>query len=78
VPLRRLLACDEEGVREMFRGTALARGWIPPAALLRNGLLAAGRRGDRAVLELVRARRQDPVRAVRQAASWAEESLARG
>jgi epoxyqueuosine reductase QueG len=62
----------------MFRGTALGRGWIPPAALLRNGLLAAGRRGDPAVLEMVRARRQDPVRAVREAAAWAEEPLGRG
>jgi epoxyqueuosine reductase len=78
VPLRRLLACDEQGVQEMFRGTALGRGWIPPAALLRNGLLAAGRRGNPAVLEMVRALRQNAVRAVRQAASWAEESLARG
>jgi epoxyqueuosine reductase len=78
VPLRRLLACDEAGVQEMFRGTALGRGWIPPAALLRNGLLAAGRRGDPAVLEMVRARRQDPVRAVREAAAWAEEPLGRG
>ena len=78
VPLRRLLACDEEGVREMFRGTALARSWIPPAALLRNGLLAAGPRGDPAVLEMVRAREQDPVRAVREAAARAREALGRG
>jgi epoxyqueuosine reductase len=78
VPLRRLLACDEEGVREMFRGTALGRGWIPPAALLRNALLAAGRRGDPAVLEMVRARGQEPVRAVREAAAWALEALGRG
>ncbi len=78
VPLRRLLAGGEEGVREMFRGTALGMAWIRPAALLRNGLLAAGRRGDKAVLDLVRAFGQNPVRAVRQAAGWAEESLARG
>jgi len=78
VPLRRLLACDEQGVREMFRGTALGRRWIPPAALQRNGLLAAGARGDSAVLGMVRSRLQDPVRAVRQAASWAEGALTRG
>ncbi len=78
VALRRLLACDEDGVREMFRGTALARSWIPPAALLRNGLLAAEARADPGILPLVRARRQDPVRAVRQAAGQAEEALARG
>jgi epoxyqueuosine reductase len=78
VPLRRLLSGGEEGVREMFRGTALGMAWIRPAALLRNGLLAAGRRGDRDVLEAVRARRQDPVGAVRQAAAWAEERLDRG
>jgi epoxyqueuosine reductase len=78
VPLRRLLACGEQGVREMFRGTALARSWIPPAALQRNGLLAAAARGDPAVLEMVRSRREDPVRAVRQAASWAEGALAGG
>jgi epoxyqueuosine reductase len=78
VPLRRLLFGGEEGVREMFRGTALGMAWIRPAALLRNGLLAAGRRGDRDVLEAVRARRQDPVGAVRQAAAWAEERLGRG
>jgi epoxyqueuosine reductase len=78
VPLRRLLACDEDGAREMFRGTALARSWIPPAALLRNGLQAAAARGDPAVLQMVRARRQDPVRAVREAARSAEEALTRG
>ena len=78
VPLGRLLARDEEGVREMFKGTALARSWIPPAALLRNGLLAASRRGDPVVLEAVRARKQDPVRAVRLEAAWAEEALGRG
>jgi epoxyqueuosine reductase QueG len=76
VPLGRLLSGGEEGVREMFRGTALGLAWIRPAALLRNGLLAAGRRGD--VLEAVRARRQDPVGAVRQAAAWAERRLDRG
>jgi epoxyqueuosine reductase len=78
VPLRRLLACDEQGVREMFRGTALARSWIPPAALQRNGLLAAAARRDPAVLPMVRSLREAPVRAVRQAASWAQEALARG
>ncbi len=78
VPLRRLLACDEDGVREMLRGTALARSWIPPAALLRNGLLAAAARGDSAVLEMVRSLRQNAVRAVRQAAGLAEEALSRG
>jgi epoxyqueuosine reductase len=78
VPLARLLACDEEGVRGMFRGTALARTWIPPAALLRNGLLAAEARGDPAVLGMVRSLRQHAVRAVRQAASRAEEALAGG
>jgi epoxyqueuosine reductase len=77
VPLRRLLAGGEEGVREMFRGTALGMAWIRPAALLRNGLLAAGRRGEPAMLPLVRTLRRDPVRAVRQAAGWAEESLGR-
>jgi epoxyqueuosine reductase len=78
VPLARLLSCDEQGVREMFRGTALARSWIPPAALLRNGLLAAAHRRDPAVLEMVRSLRQNAVRTVRQAASWAEGELARG
>jgi len=77
VPLRGLLGRDEEGVKLLFRGTALDRSWIPAAALLRNGLLAAGHRGDPAVLELVRARRRDPVPAVREAAAWAEESLGR-
>jgi epoxyqueuosine reductase len=80
VPLGRLLSGGEEGVREMFRGTALGMAWIRPAALLRNGLLAAGHRGDRhpAVREAVRARRQDPVGAVRAAAAWAEARLGRG
>ena len=77
VPLRGLLGRDEEGVKLLFRGTALDRSWIPAAALLRNGLLAAGHRGDPAVLELVRARRRDPVPAVREAAAWAQESLGR-
>ena len=78
MPLSRLLGRDRAGVREMFRDTALGMSWIPAAALLRNGLLAAGHRGDRAVLDLARAHLRHPVRAVRDAARWAEEALGRG
>jgi epoxyqueuosine reductase len=78
VRLSRLLGLDEEGIRALFRGTALGMSWIPPAALLRNALVAAAHRGDRAVLGLVKRHLGHPLAAVGEAARWAEERLDRG
>jgi epoxyqueuosine reductase len=78
VPLRRLLAGPAPALRQALRGTVLDRSWIPAGALLRNGLLAAGHRGDPAVLGEVQARRGDPSPVVQEAAAWAEDSIRRG
>lgn len=78
VPLRRLLSGPAPALKQALRGTVLDRSWIPAEALLRNGLLAAGHRGDPAVLDEVRARRGDPSPVVQEAAAWAEDSIRRG
>lgn len=76
--LRRLLACDPEGLEGLFRGTALDMSWIPEDSLRRNALLAAGHRADAALLPLVEPHRFGPHPAVREAALWAGEVLRRG
>ncbi len=77
VRLSRLLGLEEQGIRAMFRGTALGMSWIPPEALVRNALLAAAHRGDRAVLGLVKRHLNHRAPAVREAARWAVERSGR-
>jgi epoxyqueuosine reductase len=78
VPLARLLARPAPSLKELLRGTVLDMSWVPEEALLRNSLLAAGHRGDPAVLEMVRARRLDPSPMVQETAAWAEKAILHG
>lgn len=75
VPLRGLLSEDDGQRRKRFRGTALGMSWVPPDALLRNALVAAGNRGDRSVREEAGRHLTHPAEAVRAAARWALDHL---
>lgn len=73
VPLERLLEMDEAECAERCRGTALARP--KPVGILRNALLAAGRKGDPALASACRAHLEHPNAGVRDAAGWAFSRL---
>ncbi len=76
LPLRVLLGGEgEEARRALLRGTAMGLGWVAPEALLRNALLAAGRRGDPAVRPQVERWRRHPSPALAAAAGRALERL---
>jgi len=75
VPLRGLLSEDDGQRRKRFRGTALGMSWVPPDALLRNALVAAGNRGDPSVREEAGRHLTHPAEAVRAAARWALDHL---
>lgn len=76
VSIRRILAAGEEGMRVLFRGTALGMSWIRPDALVRNALLAAGHRGEHALLPDVERYLECGNRVLREAAAWAVSRLA--
>ena len=69
--IKQLLSLSEQQFREVLRGSALARSWIPPRTLLRNALLAAGNRRDPVLLQAVSRHRSSPDPLVARAAAWA-------
>jgi epoxyqueuosine reductase len=71
--LAELLALDEPTYRARFNGTSLARARFD--GLVRNALHAAGRSGDRALLDAARRWLGSPHPGVRAAAEWAVERL---
>jgi epoxyqueuosine reductase len=75
VPLRGLLSEDDGERRAKFRGTALGMSWVPPDALLRNALVAAGNRGDPSICGEAERYLTHPAEAVRSAARWALDRL---
>jgi ferredoxin len=75
ISLRRVLERTPAEVRELFRPTPMGRSWLPPEALIRNALLAAGNSRDPSLIPLVAGHADSPTRAVREAARWARERL---
>jgi epoxyqueuosine reductase len=73
--LKQVLALSTTGIRELLRGSALARSWIPPQTLLRNALLAAGNRQDPVLSDLVAGHVSSPDPLVAGAAAWAAERI---
>ncbi len=76
VSLRRVLARGPEGVKGMFRGTPMGMGRIPPVALIRNALIAAGNRGDPILCEDVERYGGHGEPVLRETARWALARLA--
>ena len=64
-----LIALDDAGFREVFRGSPIKR--IGRNRMVRNALIAAGNSGDAALVGPVRAACTDPDAVVREAAEWA-------
>lgn len=64
-----LIALDDAGFREVFRGSPIKR--IGRNRMVRNALIAAGNSGDAALVAPVRAACTDPDPVVRDAAEWA-------
>ncbi|MGN7160592.1 tRNA epoxyqueuosine(34) reductase QueG [Sphingomonas sp. SAFR-052] len=64
-----LIALDDAGFREVFRGSPIKR--IGRNRMVRNALIAAGNSGDAALVGPVRAACADPDAVVRDAAQWA-------
>jgi epoxyqueuosine reductase len=75
IAIRDLLLEDDAARRKRFRGTALGMSWVPPDALLRNALVAAGNRRDPALREAVLPCLVHGTPAVRAAAAWAVSRL---
>jgi len=69
-----MLALDDAGFRERYRGTAVTRA--KRRGLARNAAVVLGNRGDRRALPVLeRAATQDPEPLVREHASWAAERV---
>ncbi len=75
VSLRVLLSEDDAERGKRFRGTALGMSWVPPDALLRNALLAAGNRGDPSIRRETARHLDHRQGEVRGAARWALDRL---
>jgi epoxyqueuosine reductase len=76
VSLRALLSEDAAARRRRFRGTALGMSWVPPDALLRNALVAAGNKGDAGIRGEVERHLVPPAsEPVLRAARWALDRL---
>ena len=75
VSLRRLLPLDAASVRRFFRGTPMGASWVPPEALLRNALIAAGNRRDPVLRDEVEMFVREGSPLLRKTAHWALERM---
>jgi epoxyqueuosine reductase len=76
VSIRRILSRGTDSVRGMFHGTPTGMSRIPPVALVRNALIAAGNRGDPVLREEIERYRGHGEPVLRETARWALERIA--
>ena len=71
VSIAKLLSLGTEGVRALFKGTALGMRWIPPEALIRNALVAAGNRRNPVLRSAIERYADSGSAFIADAARWA-------
>lgn len=73
--LKEILVRSPQELKIFFKGTVLDRSWIPPEAIQRNAVLAAGNRGNPVLLPLILRYKKDRLPWLRDAAEWSEQKI---
>lgn len=71
VPLEKFLTSDSREIKKLVKKTVMDRKWIPPEALMRNALIAAGNSRNRRLIRFIEPYLNDSRRFIRETASWA-------
>jgi epoxyqueuosine reductase len=73
--LKEILVRSPQELKIFFKGTVLDRSWIPPEAIQRNAVLAAGNRGNPVLLPLILRHKKNRLPWLRDAAEWSEQKI---
>ncbi len=71
IPLQFFLASEEKVIETFFKGSTMGMSWIPPLALKRNAIIAAGNRRDESLLPLLRPFLNSEISFLKGTAKWA-------